>query len=657
MGVDLTDAVSALALGLQLLLQWPTLGYLAAGAAIGFVVGILPGLGGTAALAIMLPSVLPLSPLDGCVLLTAAAAVSTAAGDITSIVLGVPGEATAAAIVPDGHALARRGEGAFAAGAAITASTVGAIIGVVLLVALIPVAQPLLSQVQSPELAALAVLGIALLIPLSRANPLKGSLAGALGLSAATVGLDPSLGQPRFTFGQLTLWDGLGLLPVALGIYAVPEAIQILSATASPAAAAMSATAGVVRGFRRTFEHVGLVVRCSLLGAGIGALPGVGAAVSQWTAYAHAAQRSTNRDRFGTGEIEGVIAPAAATTATLGGALLPTLALGIPGSVSTSFLLGALIFKGITPGPAMLLPEQSGGHLMLVFALVWCVVLSSVAVAALSVVTLGGITRLATIRPSRLFPLVVMLVIVGTVGERRVVADLGVVLSLGILGHAFAVHGWPRAPFILGFVFGPLLERRFLLSYDVYGWSWLVRPGVVGLAVLAAAWVVATKRGQRDRGVSSLPGDAGRLPSSLHTDLGLAALCTAVAATGLYYSLELAPRAAFFPRLVLAITLALSSSLVGITAWRVVTHTTATVRRSEPWLAPVGWLAIFSVSSWLLGLVLGAGVSTALFSRLKARESWRATVATTAVVSLVAYVLVVYVQRASDEGRLMQLFF
>ncbi len=652
------DALSALALGLQQLLQWPTLAYLAAGVAIGFVVGILPGLGGTAALAILLPAVLPLSPLDGCVLLTAAAAVSTAAGDITSIVLGVPGEATAAAIVPDGHALARRGEGAFAAGAAITASTLGAVIGVVLLVACIPVAQPLLSRIQSPELAALAVLGIGLLIPLSRANPLKGLLAGALGLSVATVGLDPSLGQPRFTFGQLTLWDGLGLLPVALGIYAVPEAIHILQAAKSTAPSVVNATNGIVRGFRRTFEHFGLVVRCSLLGAGIGALPGVGASISQWTAYAHAAQRSKNRDRFGTGEIEGVVGPAAATTATLGGALLPTLALGIPGSVSTSFLLGALIFKGIIPGPAMLLPERLGGHLTFVFALVWCVVLASGAVALLSIVTLGGITRLTSIRPSRLFPLVLTLVILGTVGERHIMADLAIVLTLGIVGHAFAVQGWPRAPFILGFVLGPLLERRFLLSYDVYGWSWLARPGVIGLAVLAAAWVIAARRTPRGRADSSLPSDVGPSAGNLETDVGLATVCAVVAAAGLFYSLELRARAAFFPQLVLAITLGSSLVLLTVTARKAATRVVAqSLNQSASWLAPLGWLAIFTLNVWLLGIVFGTGVSTILFSRLQARESWRSTAVTTAVVALVSYVLVVHVQRASDEGQLVRMFF
>ncbi len=180
--VDGAEALAALAGGLQQLLQWPTPLYLTAGVAIGFVVGILPGLGGPAALALMLPAVIPLSPLDGFVLLTAAASVSTAAGDITSIVIGVPGEATAAAIVPDGHAMARRGEAGFATGAAITASTLGSLIGVALLVVFIPVAQPVLAQIQSPELTALAVLGIGLLVPLSRAHPIKGLLSGALGL-------------------------------------------------------------------------------------------------------------------------------------------------------------------------------------------------------------------------------------------------------------------------------------------------------------------------------------------------------------------------------------------------------------------------------------------------------------------------------------------
>ncbi len=651
MSVDGAEALAALTGGLQQLLQWPTPLYLTAGVAIGFVVGILPGLGGPAALALMLPAVIPLSPLDGFVLLTAAASVSTAAGDITSIVIGVPGEATAAAIVPDGHAMARRGEAGFATGAAITASTLGSLIGVALLVVFIPVAQPVLAQVQSPELTALAVLGIGLLVPLSRAHPIKGLLSGALGLALATIGLDPSLGEPRFTFGQLTLWDGLGLLPVALGIYAVPEALQILEG-ASPALRSTTAGARQVgHGCREALRHLGLISRCSLIGAAIGALPGVGASISQWMAYAHAAQRSKHRHLFGTGQIEGVLGPAAATTANLGGALLPTLALGIPGGVATSFLLGALIFKGITPGPATLLPEHSGGHLTLVFSLVWCVVLASVAGACLGIVTLNSIARVATMRPARLFPLVLTLVMVGTVGERHVVADLAIVVVLGVVGHALAVQGWPRAPFVLGFVLGPLLERRFLLAQTVYGWSWMLRPGVLILGVLAATMVISAMRVQ--------PSEHQAPPSSLangRRDLALTLGFVAVGAIGLFYSLDLGRRSAYFPRLVFGITLVLSLWQLVI-AVRQNNHGAAV--RDAPVksgrIPAIGWLLIFAVNAWLLGLVLGTCASTALFSRLKAGESWRATAVTTTVLGLLTYVLIVHLLQTTDDGRLLQM--
>ena len=169
-----------------------------------------------------------LAPIDGFVLLTATSAVTAGAGDITSILLGVPGEATAAAIVADGHALAVRGEGRYATGAAISASMMGALFGMGVLVAFIPLAPRVLAHVGSPELAALAIVGICLLVPLSHSDPVKGLFSGALGLALATVGLDPFRAEPRFTFAQLSLWDGLGLLPVALGIFAVAEALAMI---------------------------------------------------------------------------------------------------------------------------------------------------------------------------------------------------------------------------------------------------------------------------------------------------------------------------------------------------------------------------------------------------------------------------------------------
>ena len=249
----------------------------------------------------MLPAIIPLPPVEGLLLFAATAAVATGAGDLTSILLGVPGEATAAAIVPDGHALARRGEGGRAAGAAIASSLMGSLIGVVVLVALVPVARPLLALVQSPELAALAVIGICLIVPLSQADPVKGLMCGALGLALATVRFDPSAAEPRFTFGQLSLWDGFGLLPFALGMYAVPEALNMIRSRVVAGAGGRGTARGMLQGAGEAIRHAGLVGRCSAIGAAIGILPGIGATVSQWIAYAHAGRSARGFQPFGTG--------------------------------------------------------------------------------------------------------------------------------------------------------------------------------------------------------------------------------------------------------------------------------------------------------------------------------------------------------------------
>src|SRR4029453_6203218 len=492
------ESLAAAIAGLQHVLTWPTPGYLLAGVLVGFIVGVLPGLGASAALAFLLPAAVSLAPIDALVLLTATSAVSAIAGDITSILLGVPGEATAAAIVADGHALAVRGEGRYATGAAISASMMGALFGVSVLVAFIPFAPRVLTHVGSPELAALAIVGICLLVPLSLSDPVKGLLSGALGLAFATVGLDPFHAEPRFTFAQLSLWDGLGLLPVALGIFAVAEALAMIRSRQPAGGASTEAGRSLIRGAQEAARQAGLVFRCSAIGAVIGSLPGVGAAVTQWIAYAHATQTSkptdTGRDDPpGPGAIEGGMGAPSATTATHGGAMVPTLALGIPGGLASSFLLSAFILKGIAPGPAMLLPSQAGGPLTLVFALVWCIVIASALGALLGMVSLGWVSRLARVRPARLFPVILMFVLIGIVGERHVRADLGVLLVLGGLGYSMATLKWPRAPLMLAFVLGPLVERRVLLSHTLYGWSWLLRPSVLVLAAVALALLLAAR--------------------------------------------------------------------------------------------------------------------------------------------------------------------
>jgi TctA family transporter len=633
--------------------MWPTLGYLLAGVLVGYVVGILPGLGAPAALAFLLPVVVSLAPIDGFVLLTATTAVTAGAGDITSILLGVPGEATAAAIVADGHALAKRGEGHYATGAAISASVMGALFGVGVLVAFIPLAPRVLAHIGSPELAALAIVGICLLVPLSHADPVKGLFSSALGLALATVGLDPIRAEPRFTFSQVTLWDGLGLLPVALGVFAVAEALEMVRSRRFQQGVATGVGRGVIRGVQESVRQAGLVFRCSGIGAVIGSLPGVGASVTQWIAYAHAQtsmrhDASTDSVPFGSGAIAGVIGPASATTATHGGAMVPTLALGIPGGLASSFLLSALILKGIAPGPTMLLPAGAGGNLTLVFALVWCTVFASAIGALIGLASLDWVARLANVRPALLFPVILTFVLIGTVGERHATADLGVLLVLGALGYAMSSLKWPRAPLMLAFVLGPLVERRVLLSNTLYGWSWVLRPTVMVLALVAIALLLAGRRASRRRRVST---PAARETMAPRGDALMSACFAVVGAAGLGLSQSLTGRAAVFPRIAFGATFVLALVQLAL-SWR---RFVSGQRASHPpargeHLIRIAWFVFFVANAWFFGLVVGAGLSAFVYLRWDAKESWRTTIAMTTVLAALTWVLVVQLLQLSDRG-------
>ena len=650
------ESLAAAIGGLQQVLAWPTLGYLFVGVLVGYVVGVLPGLGAPAAFAFLLPAVVSLTPVDGVVLLTATSAVAAGAGDITSILLGVPGEATAAAIVADGHALALRGQGRYATGAAISASVMGALFGMGVLVAFIPLAPRALAHIGSPELAALGILGICLLVPLSHGNPVKGLCSSALGLALATVGLDPFRAEPRFTFAQLSLLDGLGLLPVALGIFAVAEALAMIRSRHLHEAASMEVGRSVIHGVRESVRQAGLVFRCSTIGAVIGSLPGVGASVTQWIAYAHAhGSRRSDTGGYdiepGSGAIEGVIGPASATTATHGGAMVPTLGLGIPGGLASSFLLSALILKGIVPGPTMLLPARAGGHLTLVFALVWCTVIASAIGALIGLASIGWVARLARVRPARLFPLIMTFVLVGTVAERHATEDLGGRLMLGGLGYAMSALKWPRAPLMLAFVLGPLIERRVLLSNTLYGWTWLLRPTVLLLAAAAIALLVAGRRVSR-RGEGSMP--VARTPSASRADL-LMCLCVLVlGAAGLALSQSLSGRASVFPKIAFGALFGLAL-LQLVVSGRTFPSARAALQSREPsaHLIRITWFVIFVANAWFFGLVVGTALSAFVYLRVSAKESWRTTFAMMAGLAVLTWVLVVQLLQLSDYGALI----
>src|SRR5688572_5471782 len=332
-----------------------TFGIMLVGIIIGALVGILPGLGGAATLALMLPFVYPMDAVSAFAFLLGMHAVTATTGDITSVLFGVPGEATSAATVLDGYPMTRRGEAGRALGAVLFSSLVGALLGATVLALSVPVIRPIVLAFGPPEFLMLTLLGLSFIISLSGKNLIKGFIMAAFGFLLAMVGLDPQSGIQRFTMGQLYLWEGISVVPVVVGLFGGAEVLQLMMTKGSIAKQRSEPPiAGVMQGVRDTFVHTGLTLRASAIGVGIGMIPGMGGAVSQFIAYAHAQHTSKHPETFGKGNVEGVLATGAVNNSREGGNLIPTVAFGIPGSVSMAILLSVFLLKGLVPGPAML---------------------------------------------------------------------------------------------------------------------------------------------------------------------------------------------------------------------------------------------------------------------------------------------------------------
>lgn len=456
-----------------------TFSLLLLGILIGFVVGILPGIGGVVTLALMLPFAFDMRPIDAFAFLLGMLAVTSTTGDMTSILFGVPGESISAALILDGHPMAKQGEAGRALGAALASSLVGAIIGAFVLAASIPIVTPLVLTFKSPEFFALALLGITFVASLSGESKLKGMIAAGVGLMLSLVGLDPQSGMPRYTLGMTKLWDGVGLVPVTVGLFAIPEIVDLWVKGTSIAQGRVGKLGGVWQGVRDTFSHWGLTVRCSLIGTFIGIIPGLGAGVSQWMAYAHAVQSASDKSRFGSGDVRGVLGPGAANNSGLGGSLVPTIAFGVPGSVVMALLLGAFLIKGLVPGPAMLTK-----HLDLTFAFVWFIVISNIITVMLCFLFLEQLAKITYVRGSLLIPGILLLVYLGAYAESKSIFDMGVTLLFGFIGLIMVYVDWPRPPLILGLVLGAMIERNFFISYEIHALGFFLKPGVLVILVI-----------------------------------------------------------------------------------------------------------------------------------------------------------------------------
>ncbi|MGH8640403.1 MAG: tripartite tricarboxylate transporter permease, partial [Burkholderiales bacterium] len=353
----------------------------------------------------------------------------------------------------------------------------------------IPVVRPLVLSFGSPELFMVSIVGIAFIASLSAQGGrgmLLGFLSGGLGLLVATVGQDPQAGIARYTFDSLYLWNGLDLVPVLIGIFAIPELIDLaLRGTSIAGDVPKSRLKGALEGVKDTFRHFWLTIRCSLIGTFIGIMPGLGGAVAQWLAYGHAAQSARTpeeRAGFGKGDVRGVLGPGAANNSKEGGSLIPTIAFGVPGSSSMAILLGGFFLLGLVPGPDMLTT-----HLAVTFSMVWTIVIANVITVVVCFLFLNHLAKLTMVRANLLIPVILVLVFVGSYTSNNDYGDVLVMLFFGAVGYLMVAGGWPRAPFVLGLVLGKIVENNLYISVARYGTDWLTRPIVLVLAALAVA--------------------------------------------------------------------------------------------------------------------------------------------------------------------------
>jgi putative tricarboxylic transport membrane protein len=479
--------------GLSLVLQWKAFSLMLLGMGLGFCVGLLPGIGGAATLALMIPFVFKMSPAEAFAFLLGMHSVAATTGDITSILFGVPGEGLSAATVVDGYPMAKNGEAGRALGAALMSSLVGALIGAVALALAIPVVRPLVLTFGSPELFFLSMIGIACITSLSGLGlrgQIRGFAMGLFGLLLSTIGQERQSGSLRFDMGLMYLWEGLDLVPVLVGIFAIPELVDLAVRGTSIAGdrPAENLGRGVMEGIKDTFRHFWLVVRCSVVGVFVGVMPGAGGGVAQWMAYAHAVQSATDskdRERFGKGDVRGVLGPGAANNSKEGGDLVPTIAFGVPGSGAMAILLGAFMIMGLVPGPDML-----SKHLAVTYSMVWTLVIANIITVALSLVVLNQLAKVTYIRGGVIIPFVLLLVFVGSYTANGQLSDLIVTFCFGVLGYLMVIWGWPRPPLVLGLVLGKLVETYLFISVARYGFSWLTHPLVLVLMALMVLVIV-----------------------------------------------------------------------------------------------------------------------------------------------------------------------
>ncbi|MEH6721111.1 MAG: tripartite tricarboxylate transporter permease [Aurantimonas endophytica] len=533
-----------------------------AGMVAGMIFGMLPGLGGVAAVSIMLPFIFLFDSYGGLALLLGAIATVYTSDTITSVLLGAPGSPASAPTAIEGHAMAKRGEASTALGLGFLSSMLGGVVGAVTLALAIPIAGPIVLALGTPELLMFALVGLYFASSMVGKNLAVGVLAGCLGLLLGSIGPAPAAANYRFTFGQAYLLDGLSLTIVALGLFAIAEVIGMLAGGGGISTKGGQAVTSWRPGFAAFWKYKWLAFRGAIIGTFGGFVPAVGANASTWVAYGDAMRSSKDKSRFGKGEPRGIAAAEGANNATIISDLVPTLLFSVPGGPAAAIFLGALFSFGFYPGPRMVSEQPE-----LLYLIVWSVALASVVGAAICFAVTPLMARLTNIRFALIAAPLLLVMVAGAYQSTQTLGDIAVLLALGIVGWYMKQADWPRAPVLVGFVLAGPMEQYFWLTNQIHGWSWLGRPGVLLIAsfiVVPLVWrlvtALRTRRAEADS-VKAAPSSDGVDEARRGTSssrLVLAVLAVAVMAYAAFETSGFRPNARLLPMLAIVPGLALA---------------------------------------------------------------------------------------------------
>jgi len=495
------EALPALGQAWTLILQPKVLGYLVMGVMMGLAIGVFPGLGGIAGLSLLLPFMFGMDPILGLALMIGMVAVVPTSDTFASVLMGIPGSSASQATVLDGFPMAKRGQASRALSAAFASSLFGGLVGAAFLTVFILVARPVVLLFKSPELLMISVFGLSMVGILAGRIAIKGVVAAGLGMLVGTIGEGPFNGELRmssYDFPYLT--DGLKLVIVGLGIFAIPEIVALLRQDKA-ISDRQNLGGGWIDGVKDWWANKWLSARCSIIGVVVGVIPGLGGSVVDWIAYGHAVQTTPDKSKFGKGEVRGIIGPESSNNAKEGGGLVPTLLFGIPGSGSMAIFIGALALlgSGIDVGPSLL-----ENHLDFTYSIVWLLALANVVGTIMCIALSGQIARLTNIRFAYLAPFIFMIISFAAFQSGQNLMDLVALFSIGFLGIMMRRFDWSRPAFLIGFVLSNPVENysnnanqiagiRFRESWDV-GMSYVFSPIVIILAVITVVSVVVGLR-------------------------------------------------------------------------------------------------------------------------------------------------------------------